>query len=102
MTISPAAQEKLESLLLDGEFLEIGLDGGGCAGLTVALSKTHSKPTPELSIPESGKVVWGCKTSKQYLTGGVLDWVDDVLHAGFDLKLPLGTESCGCGASIKL
>ena len=102
MIITQAAKEKLDSLLSDGEYLEIGLSGGGCAGLTVGLSKTHSKPTPELSIPESGKLRWGCKTSKIYLTGGALDWVDDVLHAGFDIKLPLGTESCGCGASIKL
>ena len=102
MTITPAAQEKLDNLLSDGEFLEIGLDGGGCAGLTVVLSKTDSKPTEELSFKESGKVRWGCKTSKAYLHGGSLDYVNDGLLAKFDIKLPLGTESCGCGASIKL
>ena len=102
MTISPLAHEKLETLLGDGEYLEIALDSGGCAGATVVLSKMNSLPSPELSIPESTKVVWGCNMSKRLLTGGRLDWVDDLLHAGFDLKLPLGTESCGCGASIKL
>jgi len=102
MTITPRAEQELNSRLSDGEYLEIGLSGGGCAGLTVTLSKTLGKPTEELSFPENGRLKWGCKTSKQYLTGGSLDFVNDGLMAKFDIKLPLGTESCGCGASIKL
>tara|TARA_B100000029_G_scaffold97908_1_gene88145 strand:- start:282 stop:590 length:309 start_codon:yes stop_codon:yes gene_type:complete len=102
MTITPAAHEQLESRLSDGEFLEIGLNGGGCAGLTIVLTKTLTKPTEELSIPENGKTRWACETSKRLLTGGSLDYVNDGLMATFQIKLPLGTESCGCGASIKL
>ena len=102
MKITPRAEQELKYRLKDGEYLEIGLSGGGCAGLYVTLEKTNSRPTEELSFPENGKLKWACKTSKGYLTGGSLDYVDDGLLAKFNIQLPLGTESCGCGASIKI
>lgn len=102
MIITPAAQEKLDNLLSDGEFLEIGLDGSGCAGALVTLSKVRWTPTEESNLAVTGRVKWGCETSKRLLTNGSLDYVDDGLMAKFDIKLPLGTESCGCGASIQL
>ena len=102
MTITPRAEQELESRLSDGEYLEIGLSGGGCAGLTVTLSKVQWKPIEESSLAVTGRVKWGCETSKRLLKGGSLDYVNDGLMAKFDIKLPLGTESCGCGASIKL
>ena len=102
MTITPTAKEKLDYLLRDGEWLSIGLSGAGCAGLMLELTKADSPPTTGLSIEDHPKARWACATSREYLSGGKLDWVEDILSSRFDIKLPPGTESCGCGASIKL
>jgi iron-sulfur cluster assembly accessory protein len=104
MTVTPAATEQLSKLLASGEKLQIGLNGGGCGGATLVLDKVDSTTISESSIPVLGtdNIVWDSPTSQIYLTGGRLDIDDSVFNARFLFKPPLGTESCGCGASIKL
>ena len=102
MTITPAAKEKLDSLIGDEEYLLLSLEGGGCAGLMLHLDRVSSLPSTALNIEESTTAHFACSTTEKYLKGGALDWVDDILSAGFNVKLPQGTESCGCGSSIRL
>jgi iron-sulfur cluster assembly accessory protein len=104
MTVTPAATEQLSKLLASGEKLQIGLNGGGCSGATLVLDKVDSMTISESSIPVLGtdNIVWADQTSSIYLTGGKLDIDDSVFNARFLFKPPLGTESCGCGASIKM
>jgi Fe-S cluster assembly iron-binding protein IscA len=100
MTITPAAQDQLDAVLSDSEFLEIALSGGGCGGLNIELNLMRGTNSSALSIND--QVAWGCNLSKALLTGGSLDYARDNLIAKFEVKLPLGIESCGCGASIAL
>ena len=102
MTITPEAVEQLNKLLKPGEYLEVGLVGGGCGGATITLTKMDLKNTEGLSIGETTNVRWADKTARTYLQGGVIDIDDSIFNARFTFKPPLGTESCGCGASIKL
>jgi len=100
--ITQPAAEQLNKLLNPGEYLEIGLVGGGCGGATVTLSRVDSKSTDALNTGETTNVLYADKTAKIYLQGGVIDVDNSVFNARFTFKPPLGTESCGCGASIKL
>ena len=102
MNITPSATEQLERVLGPGEYLEIGLTGGGCGGATVTLTKMDLKNTEGLSTGENTNVRFADQTSAQYLTGGKLDYDNGVLSASFIFKPPLGTESCGCGSSIRI
>ena len=100
MTITPAAREQLDKLLKPGERLEIGLKGGGCGGATITLDKVDYETTTELNIPGTTIVSFADQTSAQYLTGGELDVDTSIFNAGFVIKPPAGTQSCGCGSSI--
>jgi len=40
------------------------------------------------------------KLSLQYMTGSVVDYVDDVLGGGFKIENPKAVKSCGCGSSF--
>ena len=102
MRITESAKKRLDEVLGSGEYLEIGLAGGGCGGATVELLKKDSKSSIALSITGTTNVVFADKTSQTYLIGGTLDFANDLLSASFVYKPPLGLESCGCGASIKL
>ena len=104
MTITPAAQEQLDTLLSVGEYLEVGLTGGGCGGFNVVLSKVDGTTTTGSNIPVSGtdKILWADLTTQQYLHGGELQYTNEHFNATFVLKPPLGIESCGCGSSIKV
>jgi iron-sulfur cluster assembly accessory protein len=101
MTVTPAAREQLENRLSDGEFLQIGLTTGGCAGATLELIKVDSMSSTALNT-EVANVIFADKTAQIYLQEGSLDFKDDLLSAHFLYKLPLGLESCGCGTSVKL
>ena len=104
MTVTDGAKQQLERLLQPGELLQIGLEGGGCGGATVTLDKVDSKTISESSLPVTGvdNIVWADKTTQTYLQGGVIDYDDGAFNASFVFKPPLGLESCGCGASVKI
>jgi len=102
MTITNGARKRLSEVLKGGEFLEVGLKGGGCGGATILLTKVDSMSTDALNIAGSTNVIFADKTSQTYLTEGSLDYNNESFNASFIFKPPLGTESCGCGASIKI
>ena len=102
MTITNGAKRRLSEVLKVGEFLEVGLKGGGCGGATILLTKVDSMSTDALNIAGSTNVIFADRTSQTYLTEGSLDYNNESFNASFIFKPPLGTESCGCGASIKI
>jgi iron-sulfur cluster insertion protein len=102
MVITESAKRRLEEVLDVGECMLVGLKGGGCGGATIELLRGDSTSSGGLSIGGTTSVMFADTTSAQYLTAGTLDYVDDMLSATFVFKPPLGIESCGCGASIKL
>ena len=102
MTITNGARRRLSEVLKSGEFLEVGLKGGGCGGATVTMQKVASKSTDALNITGTTNVIFADKTSQTYLTEGSLDYNNESFNATFIFKPPLGIESCGCGSSIKI
>jgi iron-sulfur cluster assembly accessory protein len=102
MTITDGAKKRLSEVLKSGQLLEVGLKGGGCGGATILLTKVDSMSSTALNITGTTDVVFADKTSQIFLTEGSLDYNSESFNASFIFKPPLGTESCGCGASIKI
>ena len=102
MIVTESAKARLKEVLKSEEYLEIGLIAGGCGGATVELTKRDSKSTEGLSILETTNVKFADEISKEYLTGAILDYSDDLLGARFVVSPPSDVSSCGCGASIQL
>ena len=100
MVITQKAQEQLNELLNSGEYLEIGLKGGGCNGLMITLEKTNWIGTIELSIGNNTR--FADKTSQKYLQGGSLDYEDTGFSKTFVVNPSEGTARCGCGDSIAI
>jgi len=102
MIVTESAIARLKEVLRLEEYLEIGLSAGGCGGATVELTKRDSKNTEGLSIGEITSVKFADEISKEYLTGGTLDYRSDILGSTFVVSPPSEVSSCGCGASIQL
>ena len=102
MKVTGVARARLKEVLKLDEYLEIGLSAGGCGGATVELTRRDSKSTIGLSIGEITNVKFADEISKEYLTGAILDYSDDLLGARFVVSPPSDVSSCGCGASIQL
>ena len=99
MTITEAAQKKVNQTL-DGEgFLGIHLQGGGCSGYQINLSPTISLPDDAEMITET---IFSDLTSLELLNDAKMDWVDDPFRPTFHFTPPTGASSCGCGSSFTI
>tara|TARA_R100001143_G_C3283883_1_gene98011 strand:- start:182 stop:481 length:300 start_codon:yes stop_codon:yes gene_type:complete len=99
MTITEAAQKKVNQTL-DGEgFLGIHLQGGGCSGYQINLSPTISLPDDAEMITET---IFSDPTSLELLNDAKMDWVDDPFRPTFHFTPPTGASSCGCGSSFTI
>ena len=97
MTITEAAQNKVDQTLQGDGFLGVYLEGGGCSGYQIKL-----KPGPEL--PPDAKMlsetIFSDATSLELLDDAVMDWIDDPFRPSFNFTPPTGASSCGCGSSF--
>ena len=97
MTITEAAQCKVDQTLNGEGFLGIYLEGGGCSGYQIKLK-------PETEIPSDAQMlsstIFSDATSLGLLGDAVMDWNDDPFHPSFNFTPPTGASSCGCGNSF--
>ena len=104
--MTDSAMAALDVLLdASSEYLEIGVTGGGCAGLQVGITKGNMRTTSELSTPMTGTggmVMYTDQMSAEYLTGAIVDYEDNGISKGFVVVPPPNSTGCGCGSSFIL
>jgi iron-sulfur cluster assembly protein len=85
-----------------GQLLRVGIQGGGCSGLSYIFSFTPG-PDPRDKVFEGygAKIVVDPK-SLLYLGGSVLEWQESLMKSGFVLKNPNEVKSCSCGESFTI
>ncbi len=94
----------------DGDFLRVGVKGGGCAGFQYSLNFTDEVDDDDVvtvvTVPEGDdaagapiKVVTDT-FSASYLKGTELDYVESLQGAGFKFVNPNARRTCGCGSSF--
>ena len=97
MTITDAAQYKVDKTLNGEGFLGISLEGGGCSGYQIKLN-------PQVDLPSDAKMlsetIFSDEVSLSLLGDAVMDWNDDPFHPSFNFTPPTGASSCGCGNSF--
>jgi len=98
MNITPSAEKRIDQTLADAEYLRVEVNGGGCSGFTVGLSKTDGANENDIFL-KSNVVI--DPISEEYLLKATLDWTDDVFSPTFKFDIP-NTKSCGCGNSFTL
>lgn len=103
ITLTERAASELKGLLEENNktdaALRVWVAGGGCSGLQYGMA---------LDDPEEGDVVMTDKGIKivvdpmslRYMTGAIVDYVDDSLGGGFKIENPNAVKSCGCGSSF--
>jgi iron-sulfur cluster insertion protein len=99
MTITEAAQQKVDQTLQGEGFLGIHLEGGGCSGYQIKLSPTTDIPQDAEMI---SKTIFSDPISLELLGDAEMDWIDDPFRPTFNFTPPTGASSCGCGNSFTL
>jgi len=99
MTITEAAQAKVDQTLNGEGFLGIHLEGGGCSGYQIKLSPTTTLPS---DVTMLSNTIFSDPTSLELLSDATMDWIDDPFRPTFHFTPPTGASSCGCGNSFTI
>ena len=99
MTITEAAQNKVDQVLNGEGFLEIYLQGGGCSGYQIKLKGTSEMPTDAKMLTDT---IFSDSISLDLLGDAEMDWDNDPFSPSFKFTPPTGSHSCGCGSSFQI
>ncbi|MCS7064457.1 MAG: iron-sulfur cluster assembly accessory protein [Methylacidiphilales bacterium] len=79
--------------------LRLHIAKGGCSGLEYHMNLTEPA-TNDYIIESHGARVYLDPQAKPYLQGATLHYEDALTGAGFRIRNPNATQTCGCGASF--
>lgn len=106
ITVSERAKVKIEDLMgqddmnLDNGFVRVGVQGGGCSGLTYQLKFDKEMQENDKVFEDKGVKIVVDKKSFLYLVGTELDFTDGLNGKGFQFNNPNASRTCGCGESF--
>ena len=107
ITISDAAKEHAVKLIEEERrpkdtFIRVGVDGGGCSGLTYNLVFDNQLKEGDQTFEDKGMKVVVDRKSFLYLVGTELDYTGGLNGKGFVFKNPNASRTCGCGESFSV
>ena len=80
--------------------LRLGVQGGGCSGLTYNIRFDSQARERDRVYDFDGVRVFVDPKSFIYLHGMVLDYEETLMQQGFVFRNPNAKRSCGCGSSF--
>lgn len=107
ITISERAVNKLVTLRQESNydesyFVRVGVEGGGCSGLTYKLDFDNAMKDDDKIFEDKGVKIAVDKKSFLYLVGTQLDFTDGLNGKGFNFINPNANRTCGCGESFSV
>lgn len=107
ITVTDSAKEKVSSLMKEGNvkeesFIRVGVDSGGCSGLSYKLDFDTKLKDDDKIFEDKGVKIVVDKKSFLYLVGTELDYSGGLNGSGFTFKNPNATRTCGCGESFSI
>ena len=105
ITVSEKAKNRIQELKKESNypedfFLRVGVESGGCSGLSYKLDFDNTVKTGDEVIDFEGVKVVTDKRSVLYLFGTELDFSDGLNGKGFTFNNPNATRTCSCGESF--
>ncbi|XP_074611900.1 iron-sulfur cluster assembly 1 homolog, mitochondrial-like [Acropora palmata] len=105
ITLTPAAVEKLKSLLkseVENTALRIGVKQKGCNGLSYTLDYAIEKGKFDEEVYQDGVKMWIDSKAQLSLLGTEMDYIEHKLASEFVFNNPNIKGTCGCGESFHL
>lgn len=102
--LTPKAVERIRSVFVkqgvEGGGLRLGVQGGGCSGLSYLIRFEPKERASDLVFEFDGVRVFIDPKSLIYLEGMTLDYKESLMQSGFVFDNPNAKKSCGCGTSF--
>lgn len=106
ITVTEAAAIKITEMIGDQpaeeqQSLRVAVRGGGCSGFQYALA-FDTKAEEDHIFERRGVSVIVDQESMQFVWGSVVDYIDGLTGAGFQVNNPNVVAACGCGSSFQV
>lgn len=104
VTLTPEALEKIRYFAAKQtdaakQTFRVYVEAGGCSGLQYGFVFDQERDGDLVITQDDVRVVID-PTSIMYMQGSTIHYVEDFTGAGFSVKNPMSTGSCGCGHSF--
>jgi iron-sulfur cluster assembly protein len=80
--------------------LRVGVQGGGCSGLSYAMRLDAQARDRDKIFEEHGARIFVDPKSFLYLNGTTLEYEQTLMREGFVFQNPNAARNCGCGSSF--
>lgn len=104
--VSETASEKIVEILASAEsrnsFLRVGVDEGGCSGLSYTLIVDEQEAEGDILLDKGVFRILVHSNTVQYIEGLEIDYEESGMLGGFTMNNPNAKVSCGCGASFRM
>jgi iron-sulfur cluster assembly accessory protein len=105
VTLSERAATELKGMFVENNkenaALRVWVAGGGCSGLQYGMAIDDGEPEEtDVVLNDQDVRIYVDNLSLKYMTGSVVEFVDDTFGGGFKIENPNATKSCGCGSSF--
>ena len=81
-------------------FVRVGVNSGGCSGLSYDLGFDTNENVDDKSFEDNGIKIVVNKKSYLYLIGTILEYSGGLNGKGFVFNNPNASRTCGCGESF--
>lgn len=104
--VSDTAKSKISSLMqeegttIEESFVRVGVESGGCSGLSYKLSFSKDQKEEDKFFEDKGVKIVVDKKSFLYLVGTTLEFYGGLNGKGFVFNNPNAQRTCGCGESF--
>ena len=104
--VTEKAAKKIQELLVkegvpgNAGGLRVGVQGGGCSGLSYAMRLDTQARDRDKVFEENGARVFVDHKSFLFLNDTTLDYEETLMRQGFVFQNPQASRSCGCGSSF--
>ena len=107
ITVSENARDHAIRLMRDenrpeGTFIRVGVEGGGCSGLSYMLEFDNQLREGDQMFEDKGIKVVVDRKSFLYLVGTELEYTGGLNGKGFVFNNPNASRTCGCGESFSV
>ena len=106
INVSETAKSKVIALMLEdgmkleNSYIRVGVESGGCSGLSYKLDFTPDRNEEDKLFEDNGVKILVNKKSLLYLLGTTLEYSGGLNGKGFQFNNPNANRTCGCGESF--
>lgn len=83
-------------------FIRVGVEGGGCSGLSYKLEFDNQMKDGDQTFEDKGIKIVVDRKSFLYLVGTELEYTGGLNGKGFVFNNPNASRTCGCGESFSV